>query len=209
MNLMLSMIRFIAIYNNNELSIIGNPFELISSNETIIQKYLDDKTRKDLMKDILLNPIIRLKNRLSLKTKYFLLNYNNIYSQDYIKDTINMLIVNNNKEKIKERLDYLLNFAENNIHDKNDLLFIINYLSRFHYNLFDVEHLIKLTIKNYLIDNPKKDTDLPMDISTLRFLLLFILTIYNESVNFNKIIKIGQEIYNDDFIWNEIMIFDE
>ena len=52
------------------------------------------------------------------------------------------------------------------------------------------------------------NTDKPINISTWRFLLLFILTIYDESVNFNKIIKIGQEIYNDDFLWNEIMVFD-
>jgi hypothetical protein len=52
------------------------------------------------------------------------------------------------------------------------------------------------------------NTDKPINISTWRFLLLFILTIYDESVIFNKIIKIGQEIYNDDFLWNEIMVFD-
>ena len=219
-NLVLSLIRFMAIYKNNELSIIGNPFELVSSNSDIVNKYLNDNIRKDLIKDILSNPVINLKRNLSINTKYFLNNYDEIYDNDFLFELKSIFVDDDgtpgvdlfsstelNLVKKKEYMDYLLNFSRNNIKDENDLFYIMHYI-RFKQSWHGpFDHLIDkihVVINRNTLDEPCEKGDKPIEESTWQFQIFYLCMVNGYFALMEYMLPIAKKFYPNEFNWDEV-----
>jgi len=219
-NVLLSIIRFMGIYNLNKLNIIGNPFELISSNKEIVNKYLDDNIKKDIIKNILSNPIINLRRNVSFNTKYFLNNYDRIYTSQFLIELSNTFVddlgrpgvdeissTELNLDKKKEYMDYLLNFAKNNIKDEIDLLYVLGYL-KFKFNnyyYFDIIiNKLNRIIQENTLDIPEIEGDIPIQESTWQFQIFYLCTFDARFSLMEYIIPVAKKLYPNEFNWNEV-----
>jgi hypothetical protein len=219
-NVLLSIIRFMGIYNLNKLNIIGNPFELISSNKEIVNKYLDDNIKKDIIKNILSNPIINLRRNVSFNTKYFLNNYDRIYTSQFLIELSNTFVddlgrpgvdeissTELNLDKKKEYMDYLLNFAKNNIKDEIDLLYVLGYL-KFKFNnyyYFDIIiNKLNRIIQENTLDIPEIEGDIPIQESTWQFQIFYLCTFDARFSLMEYIIPVAKKLYSNEFNWNEV-----
>ncbi len=219
-NVLLSIIRFMGIYNLNKLNIIGNPFELISSNKEIVNKYLDDNIKKDIIKNILSNPIINLRRNVSFNTKYFLNNYDRIYTSQFLIELSNTFVddlgrpgvdeissTELNLDKKKEYMDYLLNFAKNNIKDEIDLLYVLGYL-KFKFNnyyYFDILiNKLNRIIQENTLDIPEIEGDIPIQESTWQFQIFYLCTFDASFSLMEYIIPVAKKLYPNEFNWNEV-----
>jgi hypothetical protein len=209
-----------AIYENNELSIIGNPFELVSSNSDIVSKYISDGIRKDLIKDILSNPVINLKRNLSMNTKYFLNNYDKIYNTDFLFELCSTFVDDDgtpgvdltsstelNLEKKKEYMDYLLNFSRNNIKDENDLIYTMHCIrsKQSWHETFD--HLIKkihYVISRNTSDSPVLEGDKPIDETTWQFQIFYLCTVHANFALMEYMLPLAKKFYPNEFKWDEV-----
>ena len=222
-NLVLSIIRFIAIYDNNELYFFGNPFELISTQKEIIKIY-ESKHIKDIVNNILSNPIIRMKRNVSINTKYFFDNYNKIHNQKYLKEVAEIFVDDwysknehiidmisehiyldiydikqallhkqgledyeeisslENLNKKKEIMDYLLNFAKNNIHNKEDLINVFETLEESHPTQNFDSILKKIN---------KLQTD---NIDYLQYQIFYLTTLYKNITDLDYIEEVAKEL---------------
>ena len=69
-NILNGMIRYLAIYNNdNQLKIVGNPFEIFDEKNPIMYTQTSEKI-KDIIKDIMSNPIMKVKKNFTYYSKY-------------------------------------------------------------------------------------------------------------------------------------------
>jgi hypothetical protein len=218
-NVLLSIIRFMGIYNLNKLNIIGNPFELISSNKEIVNKYLDDNIKKDIIKNILSNPIINLRRNLSFNTKYFLNNYDRIYTSQFLIELSNTFVddlgrpgvdeissTELNLDKKKEHMDYLLNFAKNNIKDETDLLYVLRYLKFKSQNYyFDIIiNRLNTIIQENTLDIPEIEGDIQIQESTWQFQIFYLCTLAARFSLMEYIIPVAKKLYPNEFNWNEV-----
>lgn len=218
-NVILSIIRFMGIYTLNKLNIIGNPFELISSNKEIVNKYLDDNIKKDIIKNILSNPIINLRRNLSFNTKYFLNNYDRIYTSQFLIELSNTFVddlgrpgvdeissTELNLDKKKEHMDYLLNFAKNNIKDETDLLYVLRYLKFKSQNYyFDIIiNRLNTIIQENTLDIPEIEGDIQIQESTWQFQIFYLCTFAARFSLMEYIIPVAKKLYPNEFNWNEV-----
>jgi hypothetical protein len=218
-NVSLSMIRFIALYEKKNLYMIGNPFELISSKKEIIN--LNSEFQKKIIKDILLNPVIKLKSNIKLNTKYFIKDYHKIYQSSYLKKLSELFVdITDDKEglngieansstflNLKEKkieMDYLLNFAKNNINNYQELLFVFQTLREYNQNRIRAfDHLL-----NTLKSNQEELLKLNQEIneSTYQYQIFYLTTIYEYFSLLQYLFPITKKFYPKKFDWNQIEI---
>ena len=226
-NLMLSMIRFIALYKNNTVSFIGNPFEHFSSNVKIIDS---DIKKKEIIQHILSNPIIRLNKNIKLNSKYISMGIiHNKQYLDYIADIIkdDKFIPSGIKEQsydlyndmekeisstttnidIKKKImDHLLLFAKNNIMNETDLIncfIILRQMIGYDISNDSIDKTINIIETN--LDRIKKDyPDKKIKLSTLHFQIFYLLIIRINSSMLEYVIPLAQTLYPNDFDWDEI-----
>lgn len=217
-NVVLSMIRFMSIYNDNKLNIIGNPFELISSNDKIVEKYINHKIKKSLISDILSNPIINLRRNASFNTKYFLDNYDRIYTYEFMLELMKLFVddpqipgttaissTELNLEKKKEYMDYLLNFARNNIKDEKDLLYILEKIKskhKYHTPFDNIINKLNEVIYENTRDDPLIEGDKPIEESTWQFQIFYLCTAYAGFTLIEYMIPLGKLFYPNEFNWD-------
>lgn len=220
-NLVLSLIRFMAIYDNKKLKFIGNPFELISSNQKIIQKYIGDENKKQIIKSILSNPIINLKRSVQFNIKYLINTGEQILDPEYLSKVAKLFeddtkeigvdlfsSITNNLEEKKKHMDILLEFARANIKDENDLLYVFNELSKYHqaYGL-SFSHAIDnidTFIKDNMSDNQINSEDQPVKESTWQFYIFYLTTLYSGFTLLEYIRPLAKKFYPNDFDWEQV-----
>lgn len=219
-NVVLTIIRFMGIYKSNKLSIIGNPFELVSSNKNIINNYMTDTIKKNIISMILSNPIINLRKSKAFSAKYFFDNYEQIYTRDFMVGMAEIFVddpgipgptehssTELNLEKKKAYMDYLLDFASNNIEDETDLLYVIKHIK----SKFDLDFAFDLAINNInwqiqanTSDLPVNPTDKPIESSTWQFQILYLCTLFKGFSMIEYIIPVAKKLYPNKFNWEEI-----
>lgn len=136
------MIKFIVLFDNNKLRIIGNPFELLDTDNPT--KYQSEKT-KSIINNILGNPIFKIKKDMEIHSKYIKTEYN--------------LLDNNFTEKV-----YTILY--NSVYDikkyeitKNESILIFNYLSSIGEEIHTYNDFIETLfwLQYYLPDNKSND----------------------------------------------------
>jgi hypothetical protein len=214
-NTVLSIIRFIALYDNDLLNIYGNPFELLTTKNDIINNDYKNFNKEIIMR-ILQNPIIKAKNNIKFNTKY-LNNYSNIYDEKYLKYLSELFVDNNDNEfssincnlvEKKKEMDYLLDFAKNNITNKNDLIYIFKSLRCSHNldyqfdNLIDTIYVINKRWQQYFSSN----NILPPSINELtwQFNIFYLTTLYNGFSLLEYLLPLTKVLYKNIFNWSEI-----
>ncbi len=242
-NLVLTMIRFLALYDNEQLKIIGNPFELISTNTNIRNNYINDKNKKEIIKQILSNPVINLRKNSEFHTKYLHdnNNYNKILNKDYLKYVANIFydneeeknicidnyiyingefcynenynenngeytLLDNNVEEKTQIMNYFYLFAQNNIKNKEDLIYLIQY---FKYRFCIHSCSYPNTVYDRIIDDinnfiDKYNDTINIKTSTLQFCIFYLLLAYHDFVWIHYIIPFAKKIYITEFDWNQI-----
>ena len=243
-NVVLTIIRFLALYDNNEqLKIIGNPFELISTNANIRNNYMNDENKKEIIKKILSNPIITLRKNSEFHTKYLYNNnnYDKILNKEYLKYVANIFydneeediicinnhnyingefcynenynenngeytLLDNNVEEKTQIMNYFFLFAQNNITNKEDLLYLIQY---FKYKFCTHCCSYPNTVYDRIIDDinnfvKKYDEQFNIKLSTFQFCIFYLLLAYHDFVWIHYIIPFAKKIYIDEFDWKQI-----
>jgi hypothetical protein len=231
-NTVLSIIRFIALYYNGNLNIIGNPFELLSNKKEVIKQQFTNYYKRELISKILLNPIITLRNNIPLifNNKYIYNNYDNIYKLEYLKYLSKLFVddyynkdkkeyssIEYNVDKKKKEMDYLLNFSINNIKNEDDLIYILTKL-KIHYNYSYNDNMIDFAFDSLLrnidtlIERNTKDEPINKDGSlnimiketTWQYNIFYLTTLYEGFCMLEYLIPLTKKIYGDYFDWNEI-----
>ncbi len=222
-NLVLSIIRFMGIYNGNKLDFIGNPFELITTNELANADYIKSKTKKNIIESILANPIISLKKigEIKFNGKYLVNNYYKLSDVNYLKTLSELFMDDDERIGIEEyssldknqlekkiHMDYLLDFAKANIQNVEELLHVF-YSLRNNYeqnqnSIFDgpIEK-IKLRYKKNIVDFKH----VVFNNSTWQFQIFYLLTIWKGISVLSYIVPLAQKFYSNDFNWEQIELF--
>ena len=185
----------------------------------IVNKYLNDNIRKDLIKDILSNPVINLKRNLSINTKYFLNNYDKIYDSDFLFELKSTFVDDGtpgvdstsstelNLVKKKEYMDYLLNFSRNNIKDENDLIYTMHCIrsKQSWHGPFDhlIDHIHNVINSNTL-DDPDLEGDKPIEESTWQFQIFYLCTVNGYFALMEYMLPIAKKFYPNEFNWDEV-----
>jgi hypothetical protein len=214
-NTVLSIIRFIALYDNDLLNIYGNPFELLTTKNDIINNDYKNFNKEIIMR-ILQNPIIKAKNNIKFNTKY-LNNYSNIYDEKYLKYLSELFVDNNDNEfssincnlvEKKKEMDYLLDFAKNNITNQNDLIYIFKSLRCYHNldyqfdNLIDTIYVINKRWQQYYRSNNKSPSTI--NELTWQFNIFYLTTLYNGFSLLEYLLPLTKVLYKNIFNWSEI-----
>lgn len=220
-NVMLSIIRFIGLYYRNKLNLIGNPFELLSSNVNTMELYKTPILRK-IFRGIIQNPILQFSPK-GIKLKY-VLKENNIMKEKYWIDCANLLIDDecesldeemcnikeyldlpeecsqliNLKEK-KKLIDKAIKFAEININNIDELLFVLRRLNSLHDNSFS-------RFINY-IETYKETSFKDKDKDFYVFLFLLGTTVFGGIFDIEYMLPLLKELYPKRFNYDEIEKF--
>jgi len=218
------MIKFIVLFDNNKLRIIGNPFELLDTDNPT--KYQTEKT-KSIINNILGNPIFKIKKDMEIHSKYIKTEYNlldpkfirkayDIFYDDIFDD--DTTYKNIQKESVNV-IKYLLNIGKE-IHTYNEFFECLYWL---HYNLSDngiadslksglnmYIYKISSGIKYYTEEFKLNITDIKP--STYLFLFLYMYgwcsNIFCNTRFYDLIIKIKTYLPNIKFDYNEIINID-
>ena len=215
------MIKFIVLFDNNKLRIIGNPFELLDTDNPT--KYQSEKT-KSIINNIIGNPIFKIKKDMEIHSKYIKTEYNlldtkfirkayDIFYDDIFDD--DTTYINIQKESVNV-IKYLLNIGKE-IHTYNEFFECLYWLQ---YNLSDNEtagslksgltmYIYKISsgIKYYTEEFKLNITDIKP--STYLFLFLYMYgwcsNIFCNTRFYDLIIKIKTYLPNIKFDYNEII----
>lgn len=215
-NVVLSIIRFIGLYYKEKLNFIGNPFELISSSKKI-KKLYENPSIKKLFKGIIQNPILQFKRK-EMSIKY-LLKSPDLMNNKYWSKCANLLIDDEcedldeemcniksfldmpeecsqliNLDKKKKILDKAIEFAEKNIDNKEELLFVLEKIN-------EKNNIMFRDFINYIKNNDRFENK---DKKFYVFLFLLGTTVYGGFFDIEYLLPLVKEIYPNKFNYDEI-----
>lgn len=134
-NILNGMIRYLIICKDSNIKVIGNPFEIFNNSESITNT-LSSKKIKDIITDIIENPIMSLKQNFTYYNKYLINSFKKINTLSFIVDcAYNFKIrhIDEPNQKTKEIMKTLYD-ASYGVSTLDDLKNILKWIS---YNLID------------------------------------------------------------------------
>jgi hypothetical protein len=201
-NILNGMIRYMAIYRDNKVKIIGNPFEIFGGPE----EKLSSEKIKEIINDIINTPLMNLERTKIYYNKYLITTYNNLNKYSFYRDLDNT--IDNYKKELPKAIEYiqtlflmsdgidtlqLLVSTLNNI--KDNIMLDIEEDDEW-CDLEDLQDKFETNISNYIDDCKKIKEKYKVKIEPLTFRILYInALIYTNStttegfVDFIKLIK--------------------